>query len=234
MADGDVDMVPANGNEEEQLRARQLQVGTNGRRRVVKSEQSTKISIVVQYGRSFEILRPQQMLHDIILCQLPNELQLPEYQIAWSLGPPLKPLAINARDWCAHQQGVEGLVTTMLDGSCGCPRYPTKYHGILDEPLIQQHCPDLLGTSHVRTTDLGIIDHLKLRSLLAEGLNHVPPTHLALPELVHRMQDVAAQFAGNVLAHGMRVTDALVAQLRKSAAEWTSATLTYTSSPLVT
>lgn len=205
----------------EQQQARQLQVGTNGRLRVVKTEQSSKVSIVVQYSRSFEILKPQQMLYDTVLWQLPDELQLPEYQIAWSQRPPLKPQVINARDWCSQQHTAAELTAMMLSGDCGCPRYPSKYHGQLNEPIIQQHCPALIGTAHVRTTDLSIITDRNLRSLLAEGLNHIPPGHLPLPQLVERMQEVASQFASRVLSHGMHVNDKLVEQLRASAAKWT-------------
>lgn len=139
----------------------------------------------------------QQVVVDQLLPALREVL--PDYHIAWSHDQQLKPTAMNARRVMTQQQTVAGLGQQLASATCGCARFRDTYKVCIADDTIQQHCPAAYNTKHVLTTDLSVVKHTNLRSLLAQGLNHIPMRSAAVQEIIDLHQQVAGQFYDRVL-----------------------------------
>jgi len=97
----------------------------------------------------------------------------------------------------------------------------------IGDKAVEQHAPAALGSRHVRTTDLMLISNPALRSLLAQGLNHIPMVAADTQATVASNVSLAEQFMQRVVhpvaaALGYAVGPSWYETARKSAAAWTT------------
>jgi hypothetical protein len=182
---------------------RAIEVSVLGRNVIVVRRQArTAVVLKAHYcSRVLEQAHPQRMLQEVIVAQLHPELRsaLPEYQIAWSYDPQLKPTAMNARRVMTQQQTVAELQQQLATGGCSCAIFEDRYKAPVAE-IVEQHCPAASGTRHVLTTDLSIVANTQLRELLAQGLNHIPLRTADVHGIIEMQQHVADQFYDMILA----------------------------------
>jgi hypothetical protein len=116
------------------------------------------------------------MLKEAIAALLPDEIAaaLPQFQVAWSYDPQLKPQVMNARAALGRPTSLQQLIGELATGACGCGEYHDCYKVPITDSVVQEHAPAAAGTYHLRTMDPEFIRSAALRELLAKGLNHIP------------------------------------------------------------
>lgn len=144
-----------------------------------------------------------QMLQGVIIdqLQLPLLNALPAYQLTWSYEQQLQPTAINARQKMAPQHTLHELDQQLATMSGSCVSFDARFKTTITDGSILVCCPMAIGTKHILTTDLTMVQFAPLRDLLACSLNHIPPAAAAdRQHTVECNQEVARQFYDDVLA----------------------------------
>jgi hypothetical protein len=190
--------------QQQELNRRTLEVSALGRKCVVTERTSSRpVTIKARYiSRWLEYAHPMQMLQEVIIGQLQMPLlnALPAYQLTWSYEQQLKPTTINARHVMAQQQTLQELEQQLATMSCSCASFGACFKTTIIDGSILEHCPMAIGTKHVLTTDLAVVQFASLRDLLACGLNHIPLAAADRQQIVECNQEVAKQFCDDVLA----------------------------------
>jgi hypothetical protein len=234
MADNNEELLDYEEDDQQQQaqndRAR-IQVSPLGRLVLVEQQQETRpISITAHYvSRLIEQAHPSKMLKDVIITHLQQEIRdaLPEHQLAWSYNPQLKPQVLNARAVMTAASSVAELTDRLQQYTCMCHSFPLRFRIPLQDKALQQHCPGVLGTFHVRTTDLQIVTHKPLRDMLAKGLNHIPVATATQQDITEVNLSVAQQFLTRVVQPtavrlGILIEEKAWDNVQRSVCAWTS------------
>jgi hypothetical protein len=193
----------AAGDDQNRDTMRTIKVSVLGRKVIsVLRPQLQAVTLHAQYiSRVLESAHPSRMLQEVILSQLLPELHeaLPDFQLTWKYDQQLKPVAMNARDTFTQARTVTELAEALTSATCSCAHFKDSYKVCIADASIEQQCPQVLGTRHVLTTDLTVIEHIPLRMLMRQGLNHIPLRSASSQEILDVHLDVAAQFYNWVL-----------------------------------
>lgn len=179
-------------------------------------------------SRQLQRASPMAMLKEAIVAQLADDISaaLPQFQIAWSYDPQLKPQVMNARAALGRPTSLEQLIGELATGACSCREYHDCYKVPITDSVVQQYAPAAAGTYHIRTMDPGFIRSAALRELLAKGLNHIPLAATDTTTTIDTNVALAEQFMQRVVhptatALGYTVGPSWYDTARRSAHDWT-------------
>jgi hypothetical protein len=116
-------------------------------------------------------------------------------------------------------------MSDLVEGRCDCGRYPESFKVAISDSVVHQHAAAAVGTLHVRTTDLDLVDSEPLRRLLAKGLNHVPLVAADTTTTIATNVQLAEQFMQRVVHPtatqlGYTVGPSWYETARRSAGSW--------------
>lgn len=180
------------------------------------------------HSRAVQLAPPRSMLSEAIVQLLDEEVAaaLKQYQLAWAYDKQLKPLVMNARALMTQPASIGSLCDDLKHGRCSCGMFGDSYKIEVTGAAIEKGAAAALGSVHVRTTDLSLIENGGLRSLLEQGLNHIPLKAADRVAVVNTNIAIAEQFIQRVVQPaaanlGYSVDEAVYEQARQSAQQWT-------------
>lgn len=218
------------GEADNESSLRALHVSAVGRKVPVTVKPKDNVVLLTAHYASRQLQRApaMAMLKEAVVEQLPANIAaaLPQYQIAWSHDSQLKPQVMNARAVLAQPTTLQSLVGDLVNGGCACRTYPDHFKVAISDGVVQQHAPAAVGSHHVRTMDLRVVDSVPLRSLLAKGLNHIPLAAADTRTTLATNIAIAEQFMQRVVhpaavALGYSIGPSWYETARRSASNWT-------------